>query len=73
MLDGLDGLLHWFLDNVRGRFPRSAVLFCDGSGGRLSPGTVRNRLRHLMSLEGRQEADWFTPALAAPGVRYPQL
>ena len=61
MLDGLDVLLRWFLDDVPGRFPRSAVLFCDESSGRLSPGTVRNRLRHLMGLEGRPEADWFTP------------
>jgi integrase/recombinase XerD len=61
MLDGLDVLLRWFLDDVRGRFPGSAVLFCDESGGRLSPGTVRNRLRHLMSLENRPESDWFTP------------
>jgi hypothetical protein len=28
------------------------VLFCDESGGQLSPGTVRNLLRHLMSVEG---------------------
>ncbi len=61
MLDGLDLLLRWFLDDVRGRFPDSAVLFCDESGGRLSPGTVRNRLRHLMQLEGRGQDDWFTP------------
>jgi integrase/recombinase XerD len=61
MLDGLDLLLRWFLDDVRGRFPDSAVLFCDESGGRLSPGTVRNRLRHLMQLEGRGQPEWFTP------------
>jgi integrase/recombinase XerD len=61
MLDGLDVLLRWFLDDVRGRFPASAVLFCDESGGQLSPGTVRNRLRHLMGVEGRPQADWFTP------------
>jgi integrase/recombinase XerD len=61
MLDGLDLLLRWFLDDVRGRFPDSAVLFCDESGGRLSPGTVRNRLRHLMQVEGRGQGEWFTP------------
>jgi site-specific recombinase XerD len=61
MLDGLDVLLRWYLTDVRGRFPDSAVLFCDESGGRLSSGTVRNRLRHLMSLEGRPDSDWFTP------------
>jgi integrase/recombinase XerD len=61
MLDDLDLLLRWFLEQVRDRFPDSAVLFCDESGGRLSPGTVRNRLRHLMQAEGRGESDWFTP------------
>ena len=61
MLDGLDVLLRWFLDDVRGRFPDSAVLFCDESGGRMSPGTVRNRLRHLMQAEGCGQSDWFTP------------
>ena len=61
MLDGLDLQLHWFLDDVRGRFPGSAALFCDESGGHLATGTVRNRLRHLMKLEGRPAGDWFTP------------
>jgi len=61
MLDGLDLQLRWFLDDVHGRFPGSAALFCDESGGQLATGTVRNRLRHLMKLEGRPAADWFTP------------
>jgi integrase/recombinase XerD len=61
MLDGLDVLLRWYLEQVRGRFPDSVVLFCDESGGQLSPGTVRNRLRHLMQAEGQPEAGWFTP------------
>ena len=61
MLDGLHLQLHWFLDDVRGRFPGSAALFCDESGGQLATGTVRNRLRHLMQLEGRPAGDWFTP------------
>ena len=29
MLDGLDLVLRWYLDDVRGRFPDSAVLLCD--------------------------------------------
>jgi site-specific recombinase XerD len=61
MLDGLDLVLRWFLDDVRGKFPDSAVLFADESGGALHPGTVRNRLRYLMTLEGRPAADWFSP------------
>ncbi|PXY16990.1 tyrosine-type recombinase/integrase [Prauserella muralis] len=61
MLDGLDLVLRWFLTDVRGRFPDSPVLFCDESGGRMAAGTIRNRLRHLMQLEGRPEAEWFSP------------
>ena len=53
MLDGLDLQLHWFLDDVHGRFPDSTALFCDEAGGQLATGTVRNRLRHLMKLEDR--------------------
>jgi site-specific recombinase XerD len=61
MLDGLDLVLHWFLDDVRDRFPDTAVLFCDESGGQLHRGTIRNRLRRLMELEGRPAAEWFSP------------
>jgi integrase/recombinase XerD len=61
MLDGLDLVLRWFLSDVRGRFPDSSVLFCDESGGRMASGTIRNRLRHLMGLEGRPRTEWFSP------------
>lgn len=61
MLDGLDLILRWFLDDVRGRFPDTVVLFCDESGGQLHRGTIRNRLRRLMEAEGRPETDWFSP------------
>jgi integrase/recombinase XerD len=61
MLDGLDLILRWFLDEVRGRFPDSPVLFCDESGGQLHRGTIRNRLRRLMQAEGRPEHEWFSP------------
>lgn len=61
MLDGLDLILRWFLDDVRGRFPDSPVLFCDESGGQLHRGTIRNRLRRLMQAEGRPEGEWFSP------------
>jgi integrase/recombinase XerD len=73
MLDNLDLVLRWFLDDVRGRFPASPVLFCDESGGRMAAGTIRNRLRHLMNLEGRPSSEWFTPARIAQGMRDPQL
>jgi integrase/recombinase XerD len=61
MLDGLDLVLHWFLDDVRGKFPDSPVLFADESGGALHRGTIRNRLRYLMTLEDSPAADWFSP------------
>lgn len=61
MLDGLDLVLRWFCEDVRGRFPDSPVLLCDESGGRMAAGTIRNRLRHLMSIEGRPRVEWFSP------------
>ena len=45
-------MLHWFTDDVRGKFPDSPVLFADESGGVPHPGTIRNRLRYLMELQG---------------------
>jgi integrase/recombinase XerD len=61
MLDGLDVLLRWFLGDVRPKFPESPVLFADESGGPLHRGTIRNRLRYLMELEGRPVAERFSP------------
>ncbi len=61
MLDGLDVLLQWFLADVRPKFPDSPVLFADESGGALHRGTLRNRLRYLMELEGRPAAERFSP------------
>ena len=61
MLDDLDVLLRWFLADVRPKFPDSPVLFADESGGALHRGTIRNRLRYLMELEGRPVAERFSP------------
>ncbi|MFI9367026.1 tyrosine-type recombinase/integrase, partial [Kitasatospora sp. NPDC053057] len=61
MLDGLDLVLRWFLEDVRPKFPDSPVLFADESGGNLRRGTIRNRLRYLMELEGRPAAERFSP------------
>jgi site-specific recombinase XerD len=61
MLDGLDLILRWFVDDVRSRFPAGPALFCDESGGRLHRGTVRNRLRHLLDLEGVERSTRFSP------------
>jgi len=61
MLDGLDLVLRWFCTDVRGKFPDSSVLFADESGGALHRGTVRNRLRYLLELEGRPPGERFSP------------
>jgi integrase/recombinase XerD len=61
MLDGLDLVLRWFLTDVRPKFPDSPVLFADESGGALRRGTIRNRLRYLMQLEGRPVTERFSP------------
>ncbi|MGW3205741.1 tyrosine-type recombinase/integrase [Streptomyces sp. NPDC001135] len=63
MLDGLDLVLRWFLEDVRPKFPDSPVLFADESGGSLHRGTIRNRLRSLMELEGRPASERFSPPL----------
>ncbi|MFF3503475.1 tyrosine-type recombinase/integrase [Streptomyces sp. NPDC003247] len=46
---------------MRPKFPDSPVLFADESGGSLHRGTIRNRLRYLMELEGRPAVDRFGP------------
>ena len=61
MLDGLDLVLRWFEQDVRGRFPDSAVLFPDESGRAMHRGTIRNRLRYLMEMEGRPASERFSP------------
>jgi integrase/recombinase XerD len=61
MLDGLDLILRWFVEEVRPRFGEGPVLFCDESGGRLHRGTIRNRLRYLLELEGADPDARFSP------------
>lgn len=61
MLDGLDLVLLWFLNDVRPKFPESPALFTDESGGPLHRGTIRNRLRYLMQLEARPATERFSP------------
>nr|WP_232107618.1 site-specific integrase [Streptomyces gossypiisoli] len=55
MLDGLDLVLRWFLEDVRPKFPDSPVLFADESGSSLHRGTIRNRLRYLSSKGARPQ------------------
>lgn len=61
MLDQVDLILRWFLDDVRPRMADSPALFCDEGGGRLHRGTIRNRLRYLLELEGCPVEERFSP------------
>lgn len=61
MLDQVDLVLRWFLDDVRPRMAESAALFCDEGGGVLHRGTIRNRLRYLLELEGGPTEGRFSP------------
>ena len=61
MLDQLDLVLRWFVDDVRPRMPSSKALFCDEGGGPIHRGTVRNRLRCLLELEGASPEERFSP------------
>ncbi len=61
MLDGLELILRWYLDDVRPRFGDGQPLFCDEGGGSIHRGTIRNRLRHLLEMEGAAEGDRFSP------------
>jgi integrase/recombinase XerD len=55
MLDGLDLILRWYLDDIRPRLGDDPALFCDEGGGRIHRGTIRNRLAHLLDLELRDD------------------
>ena len=51
MFDGLDLILHWYLDEIRPRMGDGPALFCDEGGGRIHRGTIRNRLASLLEME----------------------
>lgn len=61
MLDEVDLVLRWFVGDVRGRMADSTALFCDEGGGPIHRGTIRNRLRHLLDLEGGPVDGRFSP------------
>ena len=73
MLDGLDLVLRWFLDDVRGKFPDSPVLFADESGGALHRGHDPQPAAVPDGAGGPPGRRAVQPACAAPGVRDPQL
>ena len=51
MLDGLDLILGWYLEEIAPRLGEGPALFCDEGGGRIHRGTIRNRLAYLLDLE----------------------
>lgn len=59
MLDQLDLILRWFVDDVRKS--ESKALFCDEGGGPIHRGTIRNRLRHLLEVEAGPVDERFSP------------
>lgn len=61
MLDGLDLILRWYVEEIRPRLAEGPALFCDEGGGRIHRGTIRNRLRYLQDLEGKDTAERFSP------------
>ena len=61
MLDGLDLILRWFVDEIHPRFGETPWLFCDEGGGAIHRGTIRNRLRYLLDLEKHPSGQRFSP------------
>src|SRR4051794_2422534 len=51
ILDGLDLILGWYLEEIAPRLGEGPALFCDEGGGRIHRGTIRNRLAYLLDLE----------------------
>ena len=60
-LDHLDLILRWYLADVRPRMGGTVALFCDESGGTMHRGTIRNRLRYLLEVEGAPPEERFSP------------
>jgi site-specific recombinase XerD len=61
MLDHLDLILRWYTNDVRPGLGDAKALFCDEGGGPIHRGTIRNRLRHLLELEGGPPDGRFSP------------
>jgi site-specific recombinase XerD len=66
MLDGLDLILRWYLDEIRPRFGEGVALFCDEGGGRIHRGTIRNRMAYLLDLECASRPDLAGEARFSP-------
>ncbi len=70
MLDGLDLILRWYLDDVRPRLGDGPALFCDEGGGRIHRGTIRNRLAHLLECEATFVDDDALVRFSPHGLRH---
>jgi len=70
MLDGLDLILRWYLDDVRPRLGDGPALFCDEGGGRIHRGTIRNRLAHLLECEATFVDDDTLVRFSPHGLRH---
>ena len=69
MLDGLDLILRWYLDEIRPRLGEGAALFCDEGGGRIPP-------RHDPKSPGLPAGNWNgrrTPTLTAEARFSPHM
>jgi site-specific recombinase XerD len=66
MLDGLDLILRWYLEEIAPRLGEGPALFCDEGGGRIHRGTIRNRLAYLLELEAVAHGAVDGPAGLAP-------
>jgi len=65
MLDGLDLILGWYLEEIAPRLGEGTALFCDEGGGRIHRGTIRNRLAYLLDLEQQARGE---DGRGAPGL-----
>ncbi|MFB7667628.1 site-specific integrase [Kitasatospora sp. NPDC056138] len=61
MPDGLSPAPRQFPEDMPEKFSNPPVLSADKSGRPLQHGTIHNRLRYLMELEGRPPAEQFSP------------
>lgn len=62
MLNGLDLILRWYLEEMAPRLGEGPALFCDEGGGRIHRGTIRNRLAYLLDLEATAHGGGDGPA-----------
>jgi integrase/recombinase XerD len=70
LLDGLDLILRWYLDDIYPRLGGGPALFCDEGGGRIHRGTIRNRLAHLLDCEAAAAGEVTLVRFSPHGLRH---